>query len=231
MVLLLPEKKIQLNTNKILYKDWIIDLLYNPKLKHSYIKITADLKIVVKTANKSTSFVHKLLEEKEPWIQKQLSRSHKMTLLDFNLEDEVLLFGERYSIDSEEATFLRTKLFRVKDSSKDRVLRCYDEYYKELCHNYLTQRVDFFSQRMNLSYSSLRYRKMRSRWGSCSSRRIITLNSELLKLKKELIDYVIVHELSHLVHMNHSASFHNLVESYLPHSKILRKELKSLRLL
>jgi predicted metal-dependent hydrolase len=83
---------------------------------------------------------------------------------------------------------------------------------------------------MSLDFNELKIKKMKSRWGSCSSSRIITLNSELLKLKEELIDYVVVHELSHLVHMNHSREFHALVERYLENSKRHRSELKKIRL-
>lgn len=95
---------------------------------------------------------------------------------------------------------------------------------------YMKERVEYFSGVMNLEYSCLKFRKMKSRWGSCSSRKIITLNKELLKVDKELIDYVIVHELAHLKHMNHSKAFHSLVDSYLPSSKEYRKQLKSIRI-
>lgn len=103
---------------------------------------------------------------------------------------------------------------------------------KEELYNrdFLKDRVAYFAQEMQLDFEELKFRKMRSRWGSCNSKRVITLNSELTKVSSELIDYVVVHELAHLVHMNHSKEFHSLVEHYLPDSKILRKELQKIRL-
>lgn len=96
--------------------------------------------------------------------------------------------------------------------------------------DFLQERVHHFSKVMQLEFKELRLRKMKSRWGSCSSARVITLNSELTKVDAQLIDYVVVHELAHLVHMNHSKEFHSLVEQYLPNAKLLRKQLKSIRL-
>ena len=95
---------------------------------------------------------------------------------------------------------------------------------------FLKDKVAYYAQEMSLDFNELKIKKMKSRWGSCSSSRIITLNSELLKLKEELIEYVVVHELSHLVHMNHSREFHALVERYLENSKRHRSELKKIRL-
>ena len=92
-------------------------------------------------------------------------------------------------------------------------------------------RVEYFSGVMNLAFTKLKFRKMRSRWGSCNSRREVTLNSELLRVSGELVDYVIVHELAHIKHMNHSKAFHDLVENYLPGSKEYRKKLKNIRLI
>ncbi len=117
-----------------------------------------------------------------------------------------------------EKQFLKIdKLVLVKDE---------ELYTKE----HIELRVRHFCLLMNLEFNELKFRKMKSRWGSCSSKRNITLNSQLTKLDNTLIDYVVVHELAHLVHMNHSKEFHQLVDNYLPGSKALRKKLKTIRL-
>ena len=75
----------------------------------------------------------------------------------------------------------------------------------------------------------LRIRKMTSRWGVCNvNKKIVTLNLELIKLNVKYLDYVIVHELSHLVYANHSKDFWNIVVKYTPDYKRIRKEMKNI---
>ena len=67
---------------------------------------------------------------------------------------------------------------------------------------------------------------MKYAWGSCTSKRNIAINMKLARMRKEIIQYVVLHELCHLKHMNHSKEFWNLVESNMSDYKIYRKELK-----
>ena len=99
-----------------------------------------------------------------------------------------------------------------------------------LAKSYMAQRVEFFATKMGLEFNELKFRRMKRRWGSCSSKRNITLNLYLYNTSKELIDYVIVHELAHLVQMNHSRKFHNVVEFYMPEAKSLEKKLQAFSL-
>jgi len=96
--------------------------------------------------------------------------------------------------------------------------------------NYMRQRVEFFATKMGLLYHEVKFRKMKRRWGSCSSQKNITLNLYLFNTSHELIDYVIVHELAHLVQMNHSKKFHKVVEFYMPDARELEKKLKEFTL-
>lgn len=217
--------------NKIVTcKELRAELIYAPKLKHSYIQVKHDSTIIIKTPYKQEQYARNFFQEKESWIRKQLLKNVQNKQPEINLEDEVLIFGEIYSIDSPEADYLRNKLHKMKLYDKNKIFALYDDFYKYIAKEYLSNRVEHFAKLMCLEYKTLKFRKMKSRWGSCSSTKIITLNTQLMKLQKELIDYVVVHELAHLVHMNHSVEFHALVESYLPDAKVRRKKLKNIRL-
>lgn len=81
---------------------------------------------------------------------------------------------------------------------------------------------------LHLPFPELKIRKMRSRWGSCTRSRVITLNLELIRMPPECIDYVITHELCHLVEFNHGSRFYALQERFLPDWKVHKQKLEEL---
>jgi predicted metal-dependent hydrolase len=220
-----------LHTSKSTFEGYALTLVYNPRLKNSYIRIDTRNNITLKSPYKSKALNFKLLYEKRGWILKQIEKNALVKDIEVNIEDEVLLFGEIYSIDASEATALRERLHRLRSNKREKILEAYDIFYKELATEYLTQETYRYAKIMHLEFSQLKFRKMKSRWGSCSSKGVITLNTQLMKLEKKFISYVIIHELAHLVHMNHSKDFHALVTSYLPDAKQIRKELHQSRVL
>jgi predicted metal-dependent hydrolase len=91
---------------------------------------------------------------------------------------------------------------------------------------YLVSWLSRVSQETGLAYTGVTIKQQKTRWGSCSYRKTISLNARLLFLPPDAVHYILVHELCHTKHLNHSARFWHLVESYLPNFRETDKMLK-----
>ena len=81
---------------------------------------------------------------------------------------------------------------------------------------------------LHLPFPELKIRKMRTRWGSCTKSGVVTLNLELVRMPPECIDYVITHELCHMVEFNHSARFYEVQSRFMPDWKARKQQLEEL---
>jgi len=98
--------------------------------------------------------------------------------------------------------------------------------YVEAAREYIPKRVAYYHQFTGGKYSQITIRDQKTRWGSCSSKGTLSFNYKLMLAPPKVLDYVVVHELCHLTHMNHSKEFWQAVESVMPDYKIHRKWLK-----
>ncbi|MBQ9311340.1 MAG: M48 family metallopeptidase [Bacteroidales bacterium] len=96
---------------------------------------------------------------------------------------------------------------------------------------YLPVRLAELAAEHGFEFNSVRIKHNSSNWGSCSSKGNINLNLNLMRLPEELRDYVLLHELCHLRHMNHGPEFHALLESLCPNHAELRKRLREYKLI
>ncbi|MEG2275604.1 MAG: SprT family zinc-dependent metalloprotease [Clostridia bacterium] len=87
----------------------------------------------------------------------------------------------------------------------------------------IESRLKVYSEKMNLKYNVFRIKDTKTRWGSCSSNKNLNFNYKLIFMPQWVIDYIVVHELSHLKHMDHSKNFWNLVSLYAPKYKEAKK--------
>lgn len=94
-----------------------------------------------------------------------------------------------------------------------------NSYLHKTLRTYIQTRIKHFQSIMRLKPSKVKFENSFKFWGQCNSDKIITFNFAMIQLPKEAIDYVIVHELAHLKHLNHDRSFWRLVGSVIPNYK------------
>ena len=92
------------------------------------------------------------------------------------------------------------------------------------------ERVAYYAPLMNVTARTIKLSSARTQWGSCTVKGSVRLNWQLIKMPLRLIDYVVVHELAHLIEMNHSAAFWKVVETACPDYLSLRRELRKVGL-
>lgn len=184
-------------------------------------------------------WVTEWVKSKQSWIDRKslvLSQQLKATCLNveqgaafpylgkiFKLRWEV---GKKKSVSIEEDHLLVTITDRSKKPQAQRVTECLKQWYKTEAEKYLIRRVRLWAERMNCSPNSLIIKDYKRRWGSCNQHGDVSLNWRLIFAEGALSDYVVVHELSHLTHLNHSPEFWSLVGEYCHDWRCSREQLQ-----
>ncbi|MCM1118263.1 MAG: M48 family metallopeptidase [bacterium] len=101
-----------------------------------------------------------------------------------------------------------------------------DRRYRQAAREYFGKRCEYYLPFTGGSYERITIRDQKTRWGSCSSSGTLSFNYRLMFAPPRVLDYVVVHELCHLTHMNHSREFWNLVEEVMPEYRLHRTWLK-----
>lgn len=216
--------------DSIVFNGLKIEHVVNPGMKHSYIIIGKEEHIILKTPRISRREALRIIENRLDWIHRKLDEQRRRDDYSYEQGREVRYLGELHPVkDNDRFDDLHEALGRLRKRTDDTIMRCYDTFYKKRSVEYLSERLAHFEKLTGLEASGLRFRKMRSRWGSCSAKGEITFNVRIMQLPVELIDYVIVHELAHLRHMNHSKAFYGLVGKHMPNYKVLQKSLRNIR--
>lgn len=203
-------------------KVYPIEIKRKKTNKNTYIRVKKDMTIQV-TTNFFTSekAITKLIEENADKIKKMLEHQEVKN------ENNTGFFylGKKYDIVYVEYCDISLGENKVFLNKKIDIDKWYKKQAKIIFKDHLDQIYHRFSRK--IPYPDLKIRKMTTRWGVCNVKsKTITLNLELIKRDVKYLDYVIVHELSHLIHANHSSKFWDLVAENMPDYKKYRKEMK-----
>lgn len=140
---------------------------------------------------------------------------------------EVIYWGENRSYLKYDGQSI--KIYINKDLAKDEkeIKKLIITWYKKIAKEYLKKLVLEMAKQYEFEINDIRIKDVKTRWGSCSTRRNINLNYKLIMAPKEVIEYVIIHELCHLKEMNHSKLFWKEVSVFIPNYKYYIDYLKN----
>lgn len=186
------------------------------------ITVTPDMDVLVKAPNDSTiTKIEEKLKKKAPWIIRQqsffLAYHPKTTERKYISGETHLYLGRQYLLKAEEEKIesvkLKGKYIEIKTPDKTKVKQLLNNWYLEHArskfHATALPLIEKF-KKYKVEPSSIVLREMPTRWGSCTPKGKIILNPELIKAPKGCIEYVIVHELCHLIHHDHTQKFMDL---------------------
>lgn len=211
-----------------------IDKLIRSKRRSVAIQISTEGELIVRAPVKcSYEKIEKILRERIGWIRLHQEKilQNRMTNSNIISYKEVLFLGLiKPIIFSHIKKFIYQNdcfVFPEKYSENvTKIKRLIIKFMFERAENILKDRVNYFANLMQLLPQSLALCNSKRIWGSCSKTADIKLNWRLVMLPPDLIDYVVVHELCHIVEFNHSTTFWSLVSSILPDYKKRRMLLK-----
>jgi len=199
--------------------------------KRLSITVHPDLRVTAKVPNEhEPASIRKHLEKRASWIARQLDyfeRFHPLpTERKFVSGETHYYLGRQYRLKIQLGEIAHVRLigrfFEMelpdtgnRERAKTLMLKWYSIHAKNLLSRKISKYLPTFMA-MGAVVPEVRYRRMRKRWGSCSNGGIIMLNTELVKAPIHCIDYVIIHELCHLVYPSHDKKFYRLLGKILP---------------
>ncbi|MBF0123053.1 MAG: M48 family metallopeptidase [Candidatus Omnitrophica bacterium] len=186
--------------------------------------VTREAELIVRAPwQVSEGFIQNLILEKRDWVERKIQetreRLQKIAPKQFVEGEEFLFLSQKYSLkivdeareislDGPSLVFPRAFLTSPREHLK--------AWYRQEALKVIASRVEFFAQRDGFQYKSVRISSAQRRWGSCGSRGGLNFSWRLVMLPMSVIDYLVVHELHHLRHRNHSSRYWDAVRAAMP---------------
>ena len=181
--------------------------------------------------------IFEFIKQKEDWILKKQNAIHSNSYINPNVVNyTVFLFlGKELtpviSSDVKELMIDENKLLIPAKINSDKILGKIEKWYRKVAEQILVERVQYMANQLKLRPANITTNNNKTRWGVCDNHGNIAINWRAIFLPPNLLDYIIVHELCHLLEFNHTTVFWNIVSNVLPDYQILRKHLKCLNYL
>lgn len=213
------------------YEDKTIDYHIIYKKRKSlgiYIDVYGNIELRVPRETTEEQ-VEKLIESKWDWIisrqQEMKEKTKGFKEKEYKEGETFLYLGSNYPIriqddlenEKEEVVFNNKELvIKINGFGEEKVQQLLKRFYYKQCKALVEQRIRFYQSNFKVKPKSIKISDNKKTWGTCNSLRELTFNWKLSMAPIEVVDYVVVHEMCHLVHLNHDRSFWRLLGKYIP---------------
>ena len=179
------------------------------------------------------------MNSKADWINKKLQEQSRKINTTYKDGSTVRVLGKPYTLKIMYVDSKRNKLNMdnqylycdlnkdCKENEQENVKKLIDKLYKYIATEEVPSAMEDLKNRTGLAPLECSIKNLKATWGICSSKKKISINQNLMAYSRHAIEYVCLHEICHLKHMNHSKQFWNMVEYYMPDYKEAKKELKN----
>lgn len=208
------------------------DLIVRSHRRSLSLSINKHGELIVRAPKRlSLDHIMRYIKEKEQWIiskQKEIESrlSINKDVINYN---EILFLGKKYKIKYSNAI---KKIELVEDGLlvpakyTNEIAPRLKKWLHSMASKILCERIEYLASVMQVDYASVTICNNKTRWGSCDSSRNIKLNLRLVSLPHKIIDFVIIHELAHIIEFNHSKDFYKIISLVQPSYKLQQKNLK-----
>ncbi len=213
------------------YLEFDYTHIIKPKLKNIYIQVSKNGEVILKSSPYRKNEAVKLLEQKKEWVIKSVEKVKNRVSKEnrYINKGSIFYLGKKYPLffykQDCKKTYLLFDKKEFKYFYKDTFADCekrVEEFYKKEAKKIFNDRIKFYSDKLSLYPKEIKFRKTKRRLGCCTGDNTLSFNYLCIKLALEEIDYIIVHELSHIKHKNHSKEFWKQVAKEFPDFKKIR---------
>ena len=227
---------------KLQLSNKVIDVfIERKKIRNYYIKINPDLTVSVPIPlTVDINLIYDFINNHKKWIEKNLNKFEKAK--EANIKDTVTNGGTVKILDSQYIVYIydakqdnvvmdgfNIYIYSKKSNDQNYLIKQYNGFLKNQAKEYFQNKINKFLpifKKYNVKTPVLKVKTMKSKWGSCVVQTAqITLNLHLYKASDKCIEYVVFHEMIHLIHSGHKKRFYNFMQKYIPDYKEIEKEL------
>lgn len=211
-----------------------IDQIIRSKRKTTAIIVRPDTSVIVRAPLRASSqSIQEFVARNIEWIQRKQAQARAAVPpapKEYALGERFEFLGKKYPLEivggQKKSLLLEADRFKLAESAWKNAGSAFEHWYRDQARQILNERVEFHARRNGFHYKRIGITSARTRWGSCSATGSLNFSWRLIMAPMDVVEYVVLHELVHTVHHDHSRKFWKRLEQSMPDYRERRKWLR-----